>query len=108
VPLGRRSTRQSLRERIGRTFEPGPQRDHGVQRVDKAIAGFRRSGDRADRIPPRTRELQGAPAVSEDELAAIVHVYRHLLEEHRRAKPHSRTRRKLETRMAHLSESFEV
>ncbi len=108
MPLGRRSTRQSLRERIGRTFEPGPRRDHGVQRVDKAIAGFRRSGDRADRIPPRTRELQGAPAVSEDELAAIVHVYRHLLEEHRRARPHSRTRRKLETRMAHLSESFEV
>jgi len=48
------------------------------------------------------------PAVSPDELERIVHVYRHLLEEHRRAKPHSRARRKLEARMSHVRNSFEV
>lgn len=108
MSLGKRSTTPDLREGRGRTLEPGPPRDHGVWRVDKAIAGFRRSGDRADRTPPRTRGLQGVPAVSPDELERIVHVYRHLLEEHRRAKPHSRARRKLEARMSHVRNSFEV
>ena len=83
-------------------------RDHGAWRLDKAIAGFRRSNDRADRIPPRTRQLQGEPAVSQDELEQIVHEYRHLLEEHRRARPDSRVKRKLEARMARVRLRFDV
>jgi hypothetical protein len=97
VPLGRREK-----------FEPRVARDFGAWRVDKAIAGFRRTNDRADRTPPRTRQLQGEPAVSQDELTRIVHEYRHLLEEHQRAKPSSRARRKLEARMTQVSNSFDV
>jgi hypothetical protein len=108
VPLGRRARTLRTRDRLDRTFEPRVPRDSGAWRVDKAIAGFRRSSDRADRTPPRTRQLQGEPAVSQDELAGIVHKYRHLLEEHQRARPNSRVRRKLEARMTQVGNSFEV
>ena len=63
MSLGKRSTTPGLREGLGRTFEPRMPRDHGVWRVDKAIAGFRRSNDRADRTPPRTRGLQARALV---------------------------------------------
>lgn len=107
MPLGKNRTSR-IRDRLDRTLEARVARDYGAWRVDKAIAGFRRSGDRADLAPPRTRQLQGEPAVSPGEIARIVHEYRHLLEEHQRARPSSRARRKLEARMAQVSNSFEV
>lgn len=108
MPLGRTARVLRIRDRLDRALEARVPRDFGAWRVDKAIAGFRRSSDRADRTPPRTRQLQGEPAVSQDEIAQIVHEYRHLLEEHQRAKPNSRARRKLEARMRHVSNSFDV
>jgi hypothetical protein len=81
-------------------------RENGVWRVEKALAGFRGMNDRSDEVPPRSRELQEHP-VSEDELEQVTHEYRRLHEEHRRAKPRSRTRRHLDVRLLQLRRRFE-
>jgi hypothetical protein len=75
--------------------------------VERAIAGFRRSGDRADQAPARSRHLQGEPAVSRGELEQVVQEYRHVHEEHRRGRPRGRTRRHLEVRLRQLRERFD-
>lgn len=89
------------------TQEPRVPRGHGVWRVEKAIAGFRRSSDRSGRVPPRSRHLQGAPPVSQSDLERVVREYWHVHDEHRRARPASRSRRHLEVRLHHLREHFE-
>jgi hypothetical protein len=43
-------------------------RGHGAWRVEKAIAGFRRGGDRSARVPARSRHLQDEPPVAHSEL----------------------------------------
>jgi hypothetical protein len=83
-------------------------RDSGVWRVEKAIAGFRRGSDQPDRIPARSRHLQEERPVSEGELEGLVHEYRRLLEEHKRARPRSRTRRKLAARLKQARRRFEL
>jgi hypothetical protein len=75
--------------------------------VEKALAGFRRGSDRSDRVPPRSRHLEGEPPVSQGELDEVVAEYRRVREEHRRAQPRSRTRRHLEVRLRELRERFE-
>jgi hypothetical protein len=107
MTFGRRKKPLGLQKHVGSTAPQMP-RDNGARRVDLAIAGFRRSNDRSDRTRPRTRGLEAEPTVTERELAQLVHEYRHLLEDHRRAKPRSRARRKLEQRMAHTRAVFDV
>jgi hypothetical protein len=92
---------------VGATEQPQVPRGHGVWRVEKAIAGFRRSGSRSDRAPVRSRQLAGEPPVSQGELQEVAHEYRHVHEEHRRAQPRSRARRHLEVRLQQLRRSFE-
>lgn len=87
--------------------EPKVPRENGAWRVEKAIAGFRRSNDRFDRTPARSRHLQGEPPVSQVELERVADEYRHVHEEHRRAEPLGRTRRHLEARLRELRARFE-
>jgi len=82
-------------------------RDQGSRRVDRALAGFRRTSDRSQQAPARSRHLAGKPPVSADELAAVVHEYHHVHEDHRRAPPRSRVRRHLESRLRNLRTRFE-
>lgn len=82
-------------------------RSHGVWRVEKALAGFRRSGDRAEQRPPRSRHLLGQPLVSSDELERVAREYRHIHEDHRRMPPRSRARRRLDRRLEKLRQRFE-
>jgi hypothetical protein len=93
--------------RAGQASPQQVPRESGVWGVERAIAGFRRSSDRSDRVPARSRHLQEEPPVSEDELEGLVHEYRRLLEEHKRARPRGRTRRKLEARMKRVRRRFE-
>ena len=74
--------------------------------METALAGFRGMNDRSDEVPPRSRELLEHP-VSETELEQVAHEYRRLHEEHRRAKPRSRTRRHLDARLRQLRHRFE-
>ena len=92
---------------VDATQQPRVARGHGAWRVEKAIAGFRRSSDRSDRVPARSRHLQDEPPVSQDELEQVVQEYRHAHEEHRRAQPRSRARRHLEVRLQNLRQRFE-
>jgi ribosome-associated translation inhibitor RaiA len=46
-------------------------RSHGVWRAEKALVGFRRSADRTERGPPRSRHLFGKSFVSSDELERV-------------------------------------
>jgi hypothetical protein len=108
MTFGRRKKPLGLHKQVGSAFASRMQRDNGARRVDKAIAGFRRSNDRSDRTRPRTRGLEAEPTVTERDLAQLVHEYRHLLEDHRRAKPRSRARHKLEQRMTHVRAVFDV
>ena len=89
------------------TQQPRVPRGHGVWRVERAIAGFRRSGDRSDQVPPRSRYLGGEPAVSQAELEHVAHEYRHVHEEHRRARMNGRARRRLEVQLQRLTQRFE-
>lgn len=82
-------------------------RDAGARRLDRALAGFRRSGDRSDEVPPRSRQLLDEPPVSQDELDEVAHEYRHVHEDHRRAAPRSRVRRQLDARLRELRRRFE-
>jgi hypothetical protein len=82
-------------------------RGGGARRLDRALAGFRRSADRPDRVPPRSRHLEGEQPVSQDELGDVVHEYRHVHEDHRRAPPRSRVRRELEVRLHEVRGRFE-
>lgn len=81
--------------------------EQGVWRVEKAIAGFRRGGDRAEQAPARSRELENVPPVSEAELEEVAHEYRRLHAEHHLAPPRSRARRHLEERLELLRHHFE-
>jgi hypothetical protein len=81
--------------------------DNGAWRVEQAVAGFRRSGDRADRAPARSRELRSEAPVSAAELAQVAHEYRRLHAEHRAARPRSRARRQLGRRLERLRGRFE-
>jgi hypothetical protein len=82
-----------------------PKRTRAARR--EAIAGFRRSSDRSGRVPARSRQLQVEPPVSPGELEQVVHEYRRVHEEHRRAQPRSRARRHLEVRLQRLRRRFE-
>lgn len=82
-------------------------RADGARRLDRALAGFRRSGDRSDHVPPRSRHLQGEPTVSAEELERVAHEYRHVHEDHRRAPPQGRVRRDLKVRLRQLRYRFE-
>lgn len=82
-------------------------RSHGVWRVEKALAGFRRSGDRAQQRPPRSRNLIGEPLVSSDELERVAREYRHIHEDHRRMPARSQARRRLDRRLEKLRQRFE-
>jgi hypothetical protein len=106
-PTWTRTPKESAKP--GGSTSPQPQvpRDQGVWRAERAIAGFRRSSDRSDQVPARSRHLQGEPPVSQEELEAVVHEYRRLDEEHRRARPQSSTRRRLEKRLRRLGERFD-
>ena len=106
-PMWKGSPGRSPTPGTGATQEPQVPRGSGVRRVEKALAGFRRGGDRSDQTPARSRHLWGEPAVSQDELERVVHEYRHVHEEHRRARARSRTRRHLEARLQHLRQRFE-
>ena len=106
-PTWTRSPGRTRNPGVDATPQPQVPRWQGVWRVEKAIAGFRRSSDRSDRVPPRSRHLQGEPPVSQDELEEVVHEYRRVHEEHRRARPRSRARRHLEVRLQHLRQRFE-
>jgi hypothetical protein len=87
--------------------QPRVPRGHAAWRVERAIAGFRRSGDRAEQAPARSRHLQGKSPVSETELQEVVHEYRHVHEDHRRTPSQSRAHRRLEVRLHHLRSRFE-
>jgi len=106
-PTWTRSQGRSRAPRVDAMQQPLVPRENGVWRVEKAIAGFRRSSDRSDRVPPRSRQLQGEPPVSNGELEQVVDEYRRVHEEHRRAEPRGRARRHLEVRLRQLRERFE-
>ncbi len=106
-PKWSRSAGRSRTLDAGATQQPQVPREHGVWRVEKAIAGFRRSSDRSQRVAARSRDLQGEPHVSEAELEQVVQEYRRVHEEHRRAEPQGRTRRHLEVRLQHLRRRLE-
>ncbi len=106
-PKWTRSPGRSRATSIDGTQQPLVPRGHGVWRVEKAIAGFRRSSDRSDQVPPRSRQLQGEPPVSQGELEQVVDEYRRVHEEHRRAEPRGRARRHLEVRLQQLRQRFE-
>jgi hypothetical protein len=91
---------------LSTTHEPSVPRGHGIWRVEKALAGFRRVGDRAEQAPPRGR-LRGEPPVSPGRLQQVVDEYRHVHEEHRRAGSQGRTRRQLEVQLRQVRERFE-
>lgn len=82
-------------------------RADGARRLDRALAGFRRTGDRSDQVPPRSRHLLGEPTVSAEELEQLAHEYRHVHEDHHRAPPRSRVRRDLEARLREVRDRFE-
>lgn len=63
--------------------------------------------DRAEQAPVRSRRLQGKPSVSEGELEEVVHEYRRVHENHRRAPPRSSARRRLEVRLQDVRHRFE-
>jgi ribosome-associated translation inhibitor RaiA len=105
-PKWTRSPRPSAPE-IDATQQPRVPREHGAWRVERAIAGFRRSGDRSDQVPARSRRLQGEPTVSQGELEQVVQEYRRVHEEHRRAPARGRTRRHLEVRLQELRARFD-
>ncbi len=106
-PKWTRSQGQSPIPAVDATQQPRVPRGHGAWRVERAIAGFRRSSDRSDQVPARSRHLQGEPAVSQDELEQVVDEYRQVHEKHRRARPRGRTRRHLEVRLQNLRQRFE-
>ncbi len=87
---------------------PQPQvpRGHGVWRVERAVAAFRR-GERTAHEPAPNRIAHGEPPVSQAELQHVVREYRRLHEAHRRASPDGKTRRGLEIRLEQLRVRFE-
>ena len=106
-PKWTRSPGRSPTPGVDSTKQPRVPRESGVWRVEKAIAGFRRSGDRSDQVPPRSRHLQGEPPVSQSELEQVTHEYRRVHEEHRRAQPRGRVRRHLDVQQQQLRQRFE-
>ena len=106
-PTWPRSPRRSGMIGVEESREPRVPRGHGVWRVERALAGFRRSSDRSERAPARSRQLLGQLPVSERELEHVVREYRHVHEDHRRAPHRSRTRRHLEIRLQELRRRYE-
>lgn len=106
-PTWPRSPRRSGMIGVEESREPRVPREHGVWRVERALAGFRRSSDRSERAPARSRQLLGELPVSEGELEHVVREYRHVHEDHRRAPHRSRARRHLEVRLQELRRRFE-
>ena len=106
-PRWTRSPEQTPAPDPGATQQPRVPRESGAWRVERAIAGFRRSSDRSDQVPPRSRGLQPVLPVSESELEQVVHEYRHAHEEHRHAHALSPARRHLELTMRDIRRKFE-
>ena len=102
-----RSPKRSGAIGVDKSRQPRVPRGHGVWRVERALAGFRRSSDRSERAPARSRHLQGELPVSEGELEHVVREYRHVHEDHRRTPQRSRARRHLEVRLQELRRRFE-
>lgn len=106
-PRWTRKPGESSIRKTGVTREPRVPRDSGIWHVENALAAFRRGSDRSDGVPRRSRQPHDTPAVTQSRLEEAAHAYRHVREEHRRARPGSRARRHLEARMEELRRRFE-
>lgn len=106
-PTWKGSPRTTARSSADTTPTARVPRGNGVWRVERALAGFRRNGDRAEQAPARSRRLQGKAPVSEAELEEVIHEYRHVHDDHRRTPPQGRARRHLEVRLQQLRRRFE-